>query len=56
MVVAHLNRADCHSKVVWYEWRDSHSAIQVGFLVAWNLWLFVMLYVPGDRTGDNDLL
>lgn len=44
MVVAHLNRL-MPLEGGLYEWTRLAFGDQVGFLVAWNLWLFVMLYV-----------
>jgi glutamate:GABA antiporter len=44
MVVAHLNRL-MPLEGGLYEWARMAFGDQVGFLVAWNLWLFVMLYV-----------
>jgi amino acid transporter len=44
MVVAHLNRL-MPLEGGLYEWARLAFCDQVGFLVAWNLWLFVMLYV-----------
>lgn len=44
MVVAHLNRL-MPLEGGLYEWARLAFGDQVGFLVAWNLWLFVMLYV-----------
>jgi amino acid transporter len=44
MVVAHLNRL-MPLEGGLYEWARLAFNDQVGFLVAWNLWLFVMLYV-----------
>lgn len=44
MVVAHLNRL-MPLEGGLYEWARLAFGDQTGFLVAWNLWLFVMLYV-----------
>jgi amino acid transporter len=44
MVVAHLNRL-MPLEGGLYEWARLAFNDQIGFLVAWNLWLFVMLYV-----------
>ena len=44
LVVAHLNRL-MPLEGGLYEWARLAFGDQVGFLVAWNLWLFVMLYV-----------
>src|SRR5579862_10021968 len=44
MVVAHLNRL-MPLEGGLYEWARLAFGDQVGFLVAWNLWLFIMLYV-----------
>jgi amino acid transporter len=44
IVVAHLNRL-MPLEGGLYEWARLAFGDQVGFLVAWNLWLFVMLYV-----------
>ena len=44
MVVAHLNRL-MPLEGGLYEWARLAFGDKVGFLVAWNLWLFVMLYV-----------
>jgi amino acid transporter len=44
MVVAHLNRL-MPLEGGLYEWARLAFGDQIGFLVAWNLWLFVMLYV-----------
>ncbi len=44
MVVAHLNRL-MPIEGGLYEWARLAFGDRVGFLVAWNLWLFVMLYV-----------
>ncbi len=44
MVVVHLNRL-MPLEGGLYEWARLAFGDQVGFLVAWNLWLFVMLYV-----------
>ncbi len=44
MVVAHLNRL-MPLEGGLYEWARVAFGDQIGFLVAWNLWLFVMLYV-----------
>jgi glutamate:GABA antiporter len=44
MVVAHLNRL-MPLEGGLYEWARLAFNNQIGFLVAWNLWLFVMLYV-----------
>jgi len=44
MVVAHLNRL-LPLEGGLYEWARLAFGDQIGFLVAWNLWLFVMLYV-----------
>ncbi len=44
IVVAHLNRL-MPLEGGLYEWARVAFGDQIGFLVAWNLWLFVMLYV-----------
>lgn len=44
LVVAHLNRL-MPLEGGLYEWARLAFGDQVGFLVAWNLWLFIMLYV-----------
>lgn len=44
MVVAHLNRL-MPLEGGLYEWARVAFGDRIGFLVAWNLWLFVMLYV-----------
>ena len=44
MVVTHLNRL-MPLEGGLYEWARLAFGDKVGFLVAWNLWLFVMLYV-----------
>ncbi len=44
MVVAHLNRL-MPLEGGLYEWARVAFGDQIGFLVAWNLWLFVVLYV-----------
>jgi amino acid transporter len=44
MVVAHLNRL-MPLEGGLYEWARLAFGDQIGFLVAWNLWLFVVLYV-----------
>jgi amino acid transporter len=44
IVVAHLNRL-MPLEGGLYEWARLAFNDQIGFLVAWNLWLFVMLYV-----------
>jgi glutamate:GABA antiporter len=44
LVVAHLNRL-MPLEGGLYEWARLAFGDRVGFLVAWNLWLFVMLYV-----------
>jgi glutamate:GABA antiporter len=44
LVVAHLNRL-MPLEGGLYEWARLAFGDQIGFLVAWNLWLFVMLYV-----------
>jgi glutamate:GABA antiporter len=44
LVVAHLNRL-MPLEGGLYEWARLAFNDQVGFLVAWNLWLFIMLYV-----------
>jgi glutamate:GABA antiporter len=44
MVVVHLNRL-MPLEGGLYEWARLAFGDQIGFLVAWNLWLFVMLYV-----------
>jgi len=44
MVVAHLNRL-MPLEGGLYEWARLAFGDQIGFLVAWNLWLFVILYV-----------
>jgi glutamate:GABA antiporter len=44
MVVSHLNRL-MPLEGGLYEWARLAFGDQIGFLVAWNLWLFVMLYV-----------
>lgn len=44
MVVAYLNRL-MPLEGGLYEWARLAFNDQVGFLVAWNLWLFIMLYV-----------
>jgi glutamate:GABA antiporter len=44
LVVAHLNRL-MPLEGGLYEWARLGFNDQVGFLVAWNLWLFVILYV-----------
>jgi glutamate:GABA antiporter len=43
-VVAHLNRL-MPLEGGLYEWARLAFNDQIGFLVAWNLWLFIMLYV-----------
>ena len=44
LVVAHLNRR-MPLEGGLYEWARIAFNDQIGFLVAWNLWLFIMLYV-----------
>lgn len=44
LIVAHLNRL-MPLEGGLYEWARLAFGDQVGFLVAWNLWLFIMLYV-----------
>jgi len=44
LVVVHLNRL-MPLEGGLYEWARLAFNDQIGFLVAWNLWLFVMLYV-----------
>ena len=44
MVVVHLNGL-MPLEGGLYEWARLAFGDQIGFLVAWNLWLFVMLYV-----------
>src|SRR5579863_4873497 len=44
LVVAHLNRL-MPLEGGLYEWARLAFGDQMGFLVAWNLWLFIMLYV-----------
>ena len=44
LVVAHLNRL-MPLEGGLYEWARLAFGDRIGFLVAWNLWLFVMLYV-----------
>jgi amino acid transporter len=44
MIVAHLNRL-MPLEGGLYEWARLAFGDQIGFLVAWNLWLFIMLYV-----------
>src|SRR5579863_6650078 len=44
MIVAHLNRL-MPLEGGLYEWARLAFGDQIGFLVAWNLWLFVILYV-----------
>ncbi len=44
LVVAHLNRL-MPLEGGLYEWARLGFNDQIGFLVAWNLWLFVILYV-----------
>jgi amino acid transporter len=44
LIVAHLNRL-MPLEGGLYEWARHAFNDQVGFLVAWNLWLFIMLYV-----------
>jgi amino acid transporter len=44
LVVAHLNRL-MPLEGGLYEWARFAFNDQIGFLVAWNLWLFIMLYV-----------
>jgi amino acid transporter len=44
MVVAHLNRL-MPLEGGLYEWARLAFNDQIGFLVAWNLWLYIMLYV-----------
>ncbi len=44
LVVVHLNRL-MPLEGGLYEWARLAFGDQIGFLVAWNLWLFVMLYV-----------
>jgi amino acid transporter len=44
MVVAHLNRL-MPLEGGLYEWARLAFNDEIGFLVAWNLWLFVILYV-----------
>ncbi len=44
MVVAHLNRL-MPLEGGLYEWARLAFNDQIGFLVAWNLWLFIVLYV-----------
>jgi len=44
MVVAHLNRL-MPLEGGLYEWARLAFNDEIGFLVAWNLWLFVVLYV-----------
>jgi amino acid transporter len=44
LIVAHLNRL-MPLEGGLYEWARLAFNDQIGFLVAWNLWLFIMLYV-----------
>src|SRR3954449_7888152 len=44
LIVNHLNRL-MPLEGGLYEWARLAFGDQVGFLVAWNLWLFIMLYV-----------
>jgi amino acid transporter len=44
LIVAHLNRL-MPLEGGLYEWARLAFTDQIGFLVAWNLWLFIMLYV-----------
>lgn len=44
LIVAHLNRL-MPLEGGLYEWTRLAFNDQIGFLVAWNLWLFIMLYV-----------
>jgi len=44
LLVAHLNRL-MPLEGGLYEWARLAFNDQIGFLVAWNLWLFIMLYV-----------
>ena len=44
LIVAHLNRL-MPLEGGLYEWARLAFGDQIGFLVAWNLWLFIMLYV-----------
>ncbi|MGA1985006.1 MAG: APC family permease [Candidatus Sulfotelmatobacter sp.] len=44
LIVAHLNRL-MPLEGGLYEWARLAFSDQIGFLVAWNLWLFIMLYV-----------
>ena len=44
LIVAHLNRM-MPLEGGLYEWARLAFNDQIGFLVAWNLWLFIMLYV-----------
>ena len=44
LVVAHLNRL-MPLEGGLYEWARLAFGDQIGFLVAWNIWLFIMLYV-----------
>jgi amino acid transporter len=44
LVVAHLNRC-MPIEGGLYEWARHALGDAVGFLVAWNLWLYVVLYV-----------
>ena len=44
LIVAHLNRL-MPLEGGLYEWARLTFNDQIGFLVAWNLWLFIMLYV-----------
>src|SRR5580692_11387433 len=44
LIVAHLNRL-MPLEGGLYEWARLAFGDRIGFLVAWNLWLFIMLYV-----------
>ena len=44
LIVAHLNRL-MPLEGGLYEWARHALNDRIGFLVAWNLWLFIMLYV-----------
>jgi amino acid transporter len=44
LIVAHLNRL-MPIEGGLYEWARLAFGDQIGFLVAWNLWLFIVLYV-----------
>ncbi len=51
-LVAHLNRL-MPLEGGLYEWARLAFGDQIGFLVAWNLWLYAVIYMGPCRPGDN---